>query len=81
MVKRFVRKILQKNKLIYKELQTVVIEIEGILNTRPLCCIHDNSPDSVVTPSHLIYGRNLLAEFQQMMQKMISRNVSDIYKV
>ena len=62
MVKRFMRKILQKNRLIYEELQTGVIEIEGILNTRRLCYIHDDSPDSVVTLSHLIYGRNLLTE-------------------
>ena len=62
MVKRSMRKVLQKNKLTYKEFQTVVIEIEGILNTRPLCYIYDDSPDTVITPLHLIFGRNLLTE-------------------
>ena len=55
-------KVLQKNKLTYEELQTVVNKIEGILNTHPLCYIYDDSPDTVITPSHLIYGRNLLTE-------------------
>ena len=62
MIKRSKRKLLQKNKLTYEELQTVVIEIEGILNTSPLCYIYDDSPDTVITPSHLIYRRNLLTE-------------------
>ena len=57
------RQVLQKNKLTYEELQTVVIEIGSILNTRLLCYIYDNSTDTVVTPLQLIYGRNLLIEF------------------
>ena len=40
----------------------LVIEIEGNVNTRPLCYIYDDSPDTVTTPSRLIYGRNLLTE-------------------
>ena len=56
------RKVLQKNKLTYEELQTLVSEIEGIINAHPLCNIFDDSPDTVITPSHLIYGRNLLTE-------------------
>ena len=44
MVKRSMRKVLQKNKLTYEKLQTVVIKIEGILNTCPLCYIYDDSP-------------------------------------
>ena len=62
MLKRSMRKILQKNKLTYEELQTLVSEIEGIINAHPLCNIFDDSPDTVITPSHLIYGRNLLTE-------------------
>ena len=40
----------------------LVIEIEGNVNTRLLCYIYDDSPDTVTTPSRLIYGRNLLTE-------------------
>ena len=43
-------------------MSTVVTEIEGVLNTRPLCYIYDDSTDTIITPSHLIYGRNLLTK-------------------
>ena len=33
-----------------------------ILNTHPLCYIYNHSPDTVITPQYLIYGRNLLKE-------------------
>ena len=62
MVNRSMRKVLQKNKLTYEEFPTVVIETEGILNIQPLCYIYDDSLDTVITPSHLIFGRNLLTE-------------------
>ena len=62
LVKRTLRKILKKNKLTFEEMSTVVTEIEGILNTRPLCYVDDDSTDTIITPSHLIYGRNLLTK-------------------
>ena len=40
----------------------LVIKTEGNLNTRPLCYVYDDSPDTVTTPSHLIYGRNRLTQ-------------------
>ena len=43
-------------------MSTVVTEIEGVLNTRPLCYIYDDSINTIITPSHLIYRRNLLTK-------------------
>ena len=43
-------------------MSTVVTEIEGVQNTRPLCYIYDDSTDTIITPSHLMYGRNLLTK-------------------
>ena len=37
-------------------MSTVVTEIEGVLNTRPLCFIYDDSTDTIITPPYLIYG-------------------------
>ena len=62
LVKRPLRKILKKNKLTFEEMSTAVTKIYGVLNTRPLCHIYDDSTDITITPSHLIYGRNLLTK-------------------
>ena len=43
LVKRSLRKILKKNKLTFEEMSTVVTEIQGVLNTKPLCYIYDDS--------------------------------------
>ena len=60
--KRILRKVLGKAKLTYEELLTVIAEVEGILNSCPLCHIHDDDIDDVLTPSHLLFGRRLLTE-------------------
>ena len=43
----------------YNELQTAVVEIEAIVNARPLTYVYDDdeSVSTPLTPSHLIYGR------------------------
>ena len=61
--KRCLRKTLGKAKLNYEELLTVIIEIEGVLNSRPLCYTYDDTIDDVITPSHLMFGRRLLSVF------------------
>ena len=59
--KRCLKKILKSAKLTYEELLTVVVEIEYVLNSRPLT--HVSSEDRVepLTPSHLLTGRRLLS--------------------
>ena len=64
-VKRCMRKILGKSKLNYEELLTVIAEVEGVVNSRPLCYIYDENIDEVLTPSHLLYGRRLLSSFNE----------------
>ena len=60
-MKRSLRKILFRSTVNYEELVTIVTEIEGIINCRPLTYIYNDNAE-VVTPSHLIYGRRLLSK-------------------
>ena len=45
----------------YDELFTCLVEIESIVNARPLCYLYDDGEEVsyALTPSHLIYGRNI----------------------
>ena len=57
-VKRCI-KVVGVRKIGYIELHTLLLEIECILNNRPLCADYDSEVDDVLTPSHLLYGRRL----------------------
>ena len=41
LVKRILRKILGKQKLNYEELLTFAMEVESVINSRPLCYLYD----------------------------------------
>ena len=58
-VKRCLKKAISNVVIDYIELQTVVQEIEDILNNRPLCAVCEDDLDDVLTPNHLIFGRRL----------------------
>ena len=58
-IKRCLKKVAGKTFLNYDELTTSLIEIEQTLNTRPLTYLSDNNEDEAITPSHLLYGRNI----------------------
>ena len=56
------RKLLQNAQLIYEELETVLIEIENVLNSRPLTYVYEDSNEPPWTPSTLVTGRRLLEQ-------------------
>ena len=58
-VKTSLRKILKKSLVTFEELQTVLCEIESVINSRPLCYASDEDVNATITPNHLIYGRQL----------------------
>ena len=58
-VKRCIKKTIVKAYLSYTELQTVLTEIELILNSRPLGALYDDDMEEILTPNHLLYGRKL----------------------
>ena len=52
--KRCLKKAIGKNCLSYDELHTLVVEIEAVLNSRPLTCVSSEDVDEPLTPSHLL---------------------------
>ena len=64
-VKRSLRKVLFRSSVNYEELLTILIEIEGIMNSRPLTYDYSDDIEEVVKPSHLLTGKRLLSTFEE----------------
>ena len=58
-VKRCMKKVIGIKTLTYIELQTIVAEIEQILNNRPIGADYEDDHEDVITPNHLVNGRRL----------------------
>jgi hypothetical protein len=60
-VKLPIKKVVGRSSLKYNELNTLLIEVEGILNARPITYVYsdDESISYPLTPSDLIYGRRV----------------------
>ena len=61
-VKKSLRPTVVKGVLTFEQLEVLLIEIEGIINCRPLAVQSSNSPEDLitVTPSMLMFGKNIL---------------------
>ena len=53
------RKQLEKSRLNYEELQTVLCEVETILNNRPLTYYHSDNTEQCSTRNHLLFERTM----------------------
>ena len=61
-VKSSWKKVVGKALLNYNEIITVATEIEGCLNSRPLTYLNEENLYDLLTPNHLIYGRDINAD-------------------
>ncbi|XP_044166607.1 uncharacterized protein LOC122950686 [Acropora millepora] len=76
--KRSLRKTLRNAKLDYDELHTILVEVEGTLNSRPLTFVSSDDVEEPLTPLHLIYGRGILSlhDFTRNREASLSQAVS-----
>lgn len=75
-VKQSLKKAVGRTTLTYDELNTILIEVESIVNARPMTYVYDDN-ESVsypLTPSHLIYGRKITSTPNSSHFEVISTN-------
>ena len=68
---------------------TVVTEIEGCLNSRPLTYLNEENVYDLLTPNHLIYGRDINADqitsynndVLEINDEQLRRNVSNFRNI
>lgn len=59
-VKHHLKRIIGTTKLAYDEFETVIVQIESCLNSRPLCELRSSTDKIVITPGHFLIQDNLL---------------------
>ncbi|XP_078364115.1 uncharacterized protein LOC144648427 [Oculina patagonica] len=75
-VKQPLKKTVGRTTLNYDELQTIMVEIQAIVNARPLTYVYDDeeSISTPLTPSHLITGRRITYEPNNQHFQVVSVN-------
>lgn len=72
-IKRPLKKV-GRTSLTYDELNTLLVEVEGLINARPITYVFDDqeSISYPLSPSHLIYGRRITTEPNSEHYEVIS---------
>ena len=79
-LKRCLKKTIGRAKLSYDELVTVVIEVEMVLNCRPISYVSSEDLEEPLTPAHLIIGQRIstLPEVNSLPDKDFEVSHSDL---
>jgi hypothetical protein len=73
-VKRCLKKVIGSAKLTYEELLTILIEVECVLNSRPLTYVYDDATEPL-TPSHLVLGNGCSLHLQIVVTETRQKQV------
>jgi len=62
LTKSVIKKILGRSHSTLESLQTIIVEVEAVLNNRPLIHVSADLNDiDLITPSHLLHGRSIVS--------------------
>ena len=76
-IKKCLKRAIGRQRINFIELQTLVYEVETILNNRPICNDYEDDIETVLTPNHLIFGRRLeTLNFQRVDSLCDDENLS-----
>ena len=75
-LKNCLKKVVGKAKLNFEELNTVIVEIEKCVNSRPLTYLSEEHEDTIITTNHLIYGRDISISIFNLLIYFAKHNVS-----
>ena len=70
-VKMRLKKVLGRAFDTFEELQTILCEIEAVINSRPLACACEEDLNEVLTPFHMLHGRDI-SESLKLTDSVIS---------
>ena len=70
------KKILGKSLLSYEELETVLLKIESVRNGRPLPYLSEDDLGDILTPNHLMYGRNIKTKSNTVVSESFVQDFS-----
>ena len=70
-VKMCLKKVLGRVFVTLEELHTILCEIEAVINSRPLACACEDDLNEVLTPFHMLHGRDI-SESLKLTDSVIS---------
>ena len=78
-VKRPLRKIIGRSNQRFEELNTVLIEVEAVINCRLLTFVYDDCEgvSYALTPSHLLYGRRMASLVTMRQSAQMHHSLED----
>jgi hypothetical protein len=79
--KRALIKTIGRAKLKYEELQTILVEIEATINSRPITyCYDDGEEGQALTPAHFLIGKRLTSLPEISINQNMETELTKIWK-